>query len=463
MNTHLFVAIVLISLVLNVVIALFRSRGLGWRAYASDPKRYGWIVIAISMTGTVVGGGMFLAVAQIGYDAGIAGYVLGVVYVAGFGMTAMFARPITERLWGARNGTLIDVVRDCYGTPVTVVFSLTNAVLYLALLAAQFVATFQFVSFLSLHGLPSWVALTLIGLAVGSALFYPIVGGLRKDVQTDILQVLLIALGSAFILEAIWSSEAAGATLSRLPSSHLTGMGYGSFFVVGVVLFLTPSFLVRMDVWQRFGIARNTRSAALGMAVAGVIACVFYFLFTTVGMQAYLEGVPSGKFVALEFLSIHLTSPVSLALVAAAFFAAVMSSADTFINGTALFLTSLLWRRRWENTSPGDESALLRRSRFMSLFVGVAGVALARVVPDLVDLLSGAFSLLLAFLPVVLGILFPQLRNSRAAFASSVTSLGVFLVAFFFWDPKQAFVPAVLISGVVFFLILKLVPANSAP
>ena len=90
-------------------------------------------------------------------------------------------------------------------------------------------------------------------------------------------------------------------------------------------------------------------------------------------------------------------------------------------------------------------------------------VILAIAVGDIVDLFVGVFSLLLIYLPMTLGIFVEQWRNEKAAFWSSSVGFLVFWPAFFLWNPKEAFVPAVVVSIAIFVLILAIERNKAVP
>jgi Na+/proline symporter len=137
-----------------------------------------------------------------------------------------------------------------------------------------------------------------------------------------------------------------------------------------------------------------------------------------------------------------------------AFFAAVLSSADTFVNNASLFVTRIavprLWSRKQEQSA---DRALLNWSRgFAFVLIGVA-LLVGVVIPNIVDLLVGAFSLLLIYLPTILGLFLPRWRSNRAAFWSPASGAVLFAALFFAWNPKIAFAPAVILSIVTYGLI----------
>jgi len=324
--------------------------------------------------------------------------------------------------------------------------------MYLFLLAGQFVALFKFAAFVSDRNGETVLPWCLVGMAALSLFLYPVIGGVRKDIRTDVIQMLLVLVASVAVMVQIARVGLGDAVFSKLTPEHLTGTGYGVVFIVGAILFLTPAFLVRMDVWQRIRTARTTADAKWGFLVAAVASCFFYFLFTTVGMWAFASGAQGGINASLDLIYGQFGNPWILGLIIGAFFAAVLSSADTFINNTSIFAARLAFEADWrkKREDGGAASKLLFWSRVFALALTAVGIVLAVVSPNFVDLLVGAFSILLLFLPTVCGLFVKEWRDTAAAFWSTNVGLVLFLCCFFAWNPKLAFAPAVLVSGILF-------------
>lgn len=463
MNHYILFILVTCAILLKLFWALYRRKDITLSTYRADPDKYNWFNVALSLAGTIVGGGMFLAVGQIGYEAGIAGFFLGLIYFAGLLILAFHTKQIRNMLVQGNHETLIELLRATYNEGVVVIFSVVNLLMYLFLLAAQFVAMLQFSKFYQETTGIIWLPWTIFALAIISVFSYPIIGGLRKDIQTDIIQMILVFLGIFVLFYGIFSQGVELSIWNELKAKHITGTGYGVTFIIGAIIFLTPSFLVRMDIWQRIKASRSDTSAFFGFLVAALLSCFFYVFFTFIGMWAFSSKLTNAKYATLDLVFSQFQDTGSLTFIISAFYAAVFSSADTFINNTSQFLTRIIYPSLW--TSNADEQSrklLLSMLKRWGIGIILASLMLAFFVPDFVDLLVGAFSLLLVFLPTILGLFVKRWQNSVAAFWSSLVALIVFLILFFSWDPKNAFVPAVLISFFIFAVVQRTSKTNGA-
>lgn len=459
MNTWAFFIVVVATLIVVNVVA-FARRGTErnrFRVYFADPDRHGSFAILASIVGTIVGGGMFLAVGQMGFEAGVVGFVIGAAYLVGFVLLGLFAVTFRRILDEAHADTLVDLIEHKYSKRVAVQFSVVSALMYFFLLGGQFVALYDFARYAESLSAYTWVPWVLVAFGAISLFVYPIIGGLRKDISTDFFQVVLILAAAVAITWYLIADPVFRTMWGSLPTSHLSGTGgsgsgYGPLFLVGVLVFVPGLFLVRNDLWQRIRAAKEPANLRRVFVVAGVASCLFYALFTLVGMWAFAAGGAGAKTATLDMMVRAVQSPITLGLIIGAFFAAVMSSADTFINNASGFFARVFCATTWARAAVDLDAdrKLVWWSRVFAIGTTLVGALIAWSSSDIVDLMVGAFSLLLIYLPVVLGCFVKSWQSERAAFFGPLTGVTLFIVLFFAWSPKLAFAPAVMVSIALF-------------
>lgn len=455
MNIAIFSAVVLATLILTNIIA-FLGRGKNtFLTYSFDPNSHITLRIALSMIGSIVGGGMFFGVGQIGFEAGITGYMIGISSLVGLFIAGTLSPQFRKAMQEEGVNNLIDLIERKFSARVAVAFSLVNGIIVFFFLAAQFLALYRFATFVSFDMGYGWIPWMLVFVVFVTLLFYPIIGGLRKDITSDCVQVTLIACMAIYFVFLFCSEKTFYTMWATLPVKHLTGAGYGVVFLIGVAFLYPAIFLVRMDVWQRIGAASDDRAATSAMKVAGVGSLLFYILFTSLGMWAYSTGITDAQNATLNIIAKVSSNPLIFGLVIGSLFAAVLSTADTNINNASLFFTRLLFPEQWrvalakENTS---NHTLLLKSRLLGLFLTFLSAGLAWESQDLVELMVGAFSLLLIFFPTVLGLLYPPWKSEKGAFFGVVLGVLCFLISFFTWNRKMAFLPGIAISALVYYV-----------
>lgn len=454
MSSLVFFVMVALFLSVNLIVGFRRTRGMTFSDFRADRDRHGTMVLAVSITGTIVGGGMFLGVGQMGYEGGVVGYALGAASLVGLWVLGALVPLMRKRMEATGAETLVDLVEKCYSARVAAQFGLVNALMYTFLLAAQFVAAFQATVFVSAHTMYASVPWVLLALGVLVMFSYPVIGGLPKDISTDILQVLLIAVVAVTLTGSLLQAGVLVRMWTELPITHLTGSGdvgkgYGPLFLLGVALFMPALFLVRMDMWQRVRAARTSTGALTAFVLAGVASFFFYGVFTTLGIWRRLDGVvfplADGRYATLDLLARQFPDPLLQAVMFAGLYAAILSSADTFTNNTAVFCEYLVSSRG--ASSPAKR---LRNARASALLMTLVALGLGVLEGDIVELLAGAFTLLLVYLMPVLGLLVPSLQSRMGAEVAPWTGVLLFSVLFVTWSAKLAFAPAVVVAVVVY-------------
>ncbi|MCJ7422921.1 hypothetical protein MUP01_01455 [Candidatus Bathyarchaeota archaeon] len=450
MHDWAFAGIVLITLIVTNLVAFIRRGKVSFDIYASDPGYHASWAIGFSMVGTIVGGGMFLAVGQMGYEAGLTGCAIGLATLMGLVLVAVFAPRFRAIMQENNCSTLIQLLEKRFSRRVAISYCLIGGAMYFFLLAGQFVALYVFAQYAEQLVAYKWLPWALTGLAGVSMLFYPVIGGLRKDISTDIFQVVLIVAGVAVLGYAV-VGYADKAAVVLLPAKLYSGTAYGVPFLIAVFIFGPGLFLVRMDVWQRIIAAKSSGGVSIAMVSAGLVSLCFYAFFTAIGMVGQATNVVSAKEATLAVIRGAIADPYVLGLIVGAFFACVLSSADTFINNVSVMLVRPLrgkaWRTQGERTS---QTQLLVWSRAIAVLSVFGAGLIAFSASDFVDLIAGAFTLLLIFLPTMLGIMVEQWRSERAAFWSAWIGVAVFVPSFFAWNPKGAFVVSVIAAFLAF-------------
>jgi len=148
MNSYIFFGIVVLTLLINFGWAFLKRKGITFSTYATDPNKHNSLIIALSLVGTIVEGGMFIAVGQIGYEAGIVGYVLGFIYLIGLGIVATLTKAIRDMMDKGNHDSLLDLLGSLYDDKVILQFCFVNWIMYIFLLSGQFISLFLFAQYI---------------------------------------------------------------------------------------------------------------------------------------------------------------------------------------------------------------------------------------------------------------------------------------------------------------------------
>ena len=461
--------VVIGALVACLVGALYVARGIRLTEYTSHRSRGSFFHILFTLLGTLVGGWMFFGLSAIGYEAGILGYFIGLGYAIGLVILALCSKRIKNAADKYHCDTIDDLVGAHYGRTAQTITSIINMVVFLAILAAQFVAMSGFLLvFTDIHSdLAFYIAAVVV-------IIYTAASGFKGVLFTDFWQFAILSI-SAICIFALLTVERDASAMSALDPKYFNGTGYGVGFMVGVVVLFPLSLLCRSDMWQRISCAKDYRIARNAFYVAAPLILIFYVLLTTIGIYARAALGPGQKgdiagFV--HFLSVVRSSTfptwatqMFLSLMALGVFAALLSTADSYINIVAVSVSKLFryaqWRNFEDDTSserPSEnELAILKATRVLAVVFGVLAVVLAKIIPDIVDLIVGGISVLFVLLPSVLVGLFAKTAHFRSVptVASLVAGLASFILFFFtLTNPKIAFIPATATAFVVYFVVV---------
>lgn len=440
-----------VYLVLNLTIGFWRWRSASASDYIAGGRSFRAASLTLSFAGTAIGGGMVFAVAQAGFEAGIAVLALPLSYVLGYGLVH-FAVPRIRSLVDSSNGLSLYDIIDARLAPgktgkplLHVLIALVNFGMFFFMLAGQFSILATFFEFVL--NVSSPVAWTLsLGVIGGSTLVYAIIGGLRKDIATDAIQV--VAIGVAMVVLLCFAATVGDFGLNNLPSSHWNMTGYGVVFPLAVLLFFSPAFLARFDYWQRIIAAKNDRSARSGVWWSLVPVWIAYVVFCGLGMYAKAlspsADSPDAAMIAFQ----NLLPRWAYILVLIGVYGAVMSTADTLLNVASVSLYSLVTRRG--HIARADRN-VLGGIRWMSLLVGLAAGGLVLIAPDAVELIIGGFSSLVILSPALSVLIFSKRPNATAMAWSVGLGYGVFVASF-------ALMPEVRKSAFVIGFIVAILP-----
>ncbi|MBW7998307.1 MAG: hypothetical protein FVQ81_17400 [Candidatus Glassbacteria bacterium] len=466
-------AVVVVALIACLIGAWWISRGIRLVEYASNRSQSAFSQILFTILGSLVGGWMFFGLSAVGYEAGVVGYAIGIGYGIGLIILAL-AIPRIKRAMSAENcDTMDDLIGVRYGRAAQTCVTGINLLFFLAILAAQFIAMTAFLKiFVQIETEWSFYV------AVAVVLIYTALAGFKGVLLTDMWQFYVLSV-SAVVIFALLTANADGAAVFALDKSYFNGTGYGIGFLVGVLILFPPSLLARSDLWQRIASAKDAVAAQRAFFISAPTLLVFYVLLTTIGIYgraALGEGANPETAGFVHFLnivrgpsdqSLSLGASVFLSILALGVFAALLSTADTFLNIVSVAVSKLVrgddWKR-FEHDTPDkfvgerteDELRLLNVTRVIALVLGLLAVIVAKAIPDIVNLMVGAASAVMVFLPAVLMTVFRGTRKVAPAVASIVCGFIVLLIVLNL-APKVAFLPATLVAVVVYFTIAPFV------
>jgi SSS family solute:Na+ symporter len=293
----------------------------------------------------------------------------------------------------------------------------------------------------------------VLGTILGSlvVIIYTTVGGLRADIRTDIFQffVMLVLL---FVFLPLVIMHAGGIrAITHLPSSFLLGSAFAPPYVyILMFFFIGTGAITSADLWQRVYASDSGKNARWAMNVAGVLVTIFFIMAILFGLYGKVL-LPMADANNIFPAMMELTLPHGLfGLVLAGFFAAILSTVDTVLLLTSMTIVHDLYQKTLLRNLAAEE--VLRVSRWVTLFLGLIGLAVALIVFNIVHLAIEAVSFYIVLFPAIVFGFYSKRRSNEAAFWSIVIG-SIVMTVFLFIDPVQAFIPGLLTSLVVFLVV----------
>ena len=410
---------------------------------------------------TFVGGGTSIGLMAMGYESGFAAIGIGIAYVIGFFIIARFAGNI-RRIGAEKNiYSFPEFLNRHYTTESEKAFSRwfsvtvsgVNIFIFFFLLSAQFVGMASLLKFAFDIG---YLEAAIISCLVVIA--YTALAGLSGVIITDTIQFIVIIIMIIFIfIPGIISDTGNLIRLNELPDSFVDGTYYGLLFLIGLPLFLAPSVIVRMDIWQRLLAARNEKVARKVSIISGLGMLPFYIIFPLVGMALRIahSDVVEPRDVAYHFLDNHSTAFI-LGFAVVGLLSALMSSGDSFLNLIAI--SAIRDFVGWKKKKDTKTKKIHGRIRIAAYIFGLIALFMALVFPRIVDLMVVGLATIVIFVPVTFMALMKKetFRYRKIALGSIIAGFVTNLVFFILgiimpdhFEPKTSFVPAFLAALIV--------------
>lgn len=432
--------------------------------YLVNNRNTNTLMLVFTTLATFIGGGTSIGLMAIGYESGFAAVGIGIAYVIGFMIMIRFAGTI--RSYGKTYNiySFPQYLNKRYFTDTSKKFSHTfaatvsgiNIFIFFFLLAAQFVGMASLLKFTFNIGYQTAAIISCIIVIIYTAL-----AGLSGVIMTDAVQFIAIILMIILIfIPGTITDTINFQRISELPTSFLNGSFYGWMFLIALPLFLSPSVMVRMDIWQRLLAAKNEKTAKRMSLYSGLGMLPFYIIFPLVGMAIYLTNGNNidPKDVTYIFMNRH-TTPFLLGFGIVGLLSALMSSGDSYLNLISISYVNDLLKH---GETKAKEKYL--RIRFYTFIFGTIALLIALVFPKIVDLMVVGIGTIVIFVPIT----FFALTNkhveaySKIALWSVISGFSVNIIFFIggiifagVLEPKSSFIPAFITALLVLMIGVK--------
>ncbi len=462
-------------LILNTVLGLYISKKKDRESSMNFEKKYfigsrgmGGFVLAMTTVATYTSVSSFVSgpgAAGLTYgfsQAWISGVQIGASFLILGVLGKKFA--IVSRKTGAV--TVAGYLKARYKSDALVIITtLLMLIFFVAQMIAQFMGGATLIE--TVTGLPYEAALAIFALVV---IVYTAFGGFTAVVITDTIQGVVMLIGTFlfifYVLSHIESFEVMSMTLdTTLPGwDNLTGTGYTpgallSFWVlVGVGVLGLPQTAVRGMGFK------DTKSLHNAMLIGTIVIGVLMIGMHTAGVWA---GSLAGgqEFTSTDYFMPTIVQQIMPPGMAALFLAAPMAAVMSTVSSLLILASASIVKDLWKQYVVKDDpirtekfNRYLSKSSFLVTFlIGIFVFVLTLTPPDIIfwiNLFAMGGLESCFFWPIVGGIFYKK-GNSKAAIASSLTGVAVYIISYQFKITVlgiNAVVWGILFGGMAYFL-----------
>lgn len=419
---------VYVVLVFMVGVYFYRKNKTSDDYYVAGRSVNSWH-IGLSVVATDVGGGFSIGLGGLGFTMGLSGSWLLFTGLVGAWLAAVMLIPRVYAIPGmAKFTTLPEIFKHYYGKQVAILAGVVTTVGYLSFTSSQIIAGAKLAS-----GTFIDISFTQAVLLMGTvAIGYTILGGLKAVIYTDTVQwIILMAgllfAGVPFAFTAIGGWDAIYQTVS---TDYLTLTNVSWKQLINWAVTIIPIWFVGMTLYQRIFACRGEKEAKKAWFIAGLFEWpLMAFLGVMLGLLARVA-FEAGVFTEVGFapgdnMDPEVGLPVLLrtvlphglmGLVLAAYFSAVMSTADSCLMASSgSFLTDILG---FENKENLDRKTLIYSQR-STLALGSIALVIALALENVLEAMLFSYAFMVSGLLVpILGAFYWKQTNATAAIVS---------------------------------------------
>lgn len=434
--------------------------------------------VGLSIVATDVGGGFSIGLGGVGFLMGLAGSWLLFTGLIGAWLTAVLIIPRIKAIDEKHSMfTYPDFLRFRYNNNVALLAAVISGIGYLGFTGAQILAGAKLASATMITKAPFGMdplrfALYVIAFVTIS---YTVIGGLKAVIYTDTIQWAILLSGLIFVTIPATLIEIGGLSSLRetLPPEYFS---LGNITVVTFtnwMVTIIPIWLIGMTLYQRMYACKNAKEARRAWYIAGIFEYpIMAFTGVFLGMCAHVvfPNLPLSKAeMAMPMLIKDVLPPAVTGIVIAAYFSAIMSTADSCLMASSgNFVNDVLERY----VCPGiSTKASFRLSMIVTLIIGVLAIVIASHFLEVLDAILYAYSFMVAglFVPT-LGAYFWKRSSSAGAIGGMLSggSLALALLIYYSGLPKEVVEKkldpsfyGILLSAVVFIGLSLLMPDKS--
>lgn len=385
--------------------------------------------VGLSVVATDVGGGFSIGLGGVGFAMGLSGSWLLFTGLIGAWLSAVLLIPKVYQWQRERNAhfmTMAQVFGFLYDRKVAFAAAIICIIGYTGFTSSQFLAGAKLVS-TSFPGMGVQSMLLIMG---AIAVVYTMLGGMKAVIYTDVIQWIILLFGLMCVAIPLSWTALGGyeGIVPYLSEDMLSLTGNLTWqMVVNWSVTIIPIWFVGMTLYQRIFACKDEKSAKRAWYFAGILEWPFMaFTGVILGMLANVAiqqgvvpvagGVLEDPEMGLPLLIQHILPIGFTGVVIAAYFSAVLSTADSCLMAASGSVVGDLIPDKQKNGK-----TIVRYSQISTFMLGALAILLATTMENVLSLMLYAYAFMVSGLLVpVVGAMFLRTRYAGAALTSMI-------------------------------------------
>ncbi len=392
--------------------------------------------VGLSVVATDVGGGFSIGLGGLGYVIGLSASWLLFTGLLGAWLAAVFIIP-KLKLLDKKHGMLTypDFLRHKYGGKVALVAAIISGIGYMGFTGGQVLAGAKLASGTLFENIPWDIDPFMFSILLISTviLLYTVLGGLKAVIYTDTVQWLILIFGLVFLAIPLSLYKIGGFAplYELLPDKFMTLTNVSFTQIINWMVTIIPIWLIAMTLYQRMYATKDVKDAKKAWYIAGVFEYpIMAFMGAFLGMISRIYFPDVDPEMGLPML-IKTALPIGITgLIVAAYFSAIMSTADScLIASSGNIVNDVIERYFLKNPS---HKLMMRISQIATLLIGALTIYIAISFESVLDVILQAYAFMVAglFIPT-LAAYFIKKSYPAAALVSMITGGSTALIIIF--------------------------------
>jgi solute:Na+ symporter, SSS family len=387
--------------------------------------------IGLSVVATDVGGGFSIGLGGLGFAIGLSGSWMLFTGLLGAWISVVFLIPKMYPIAKKHSFlTFPQTLAYHYNSRVALVAGVISLIGYIGFTSSQILAGAKLAS-ATFHGISITNAALLMGVI---AVVYTVIGGIKAVIYTDTIQWLILLCGLIFIGIPIGYYKIGGleAIQTHVGPEFLsfTNISFVQFF--NWIITIVPIWFVGMTLYQRIYACKDVETAKRAWRIAGLFEWpVMAFMGIALGLFArvafeqgmftelgYAPGSDIDEELGLPLLLSNILPVGLMGLMMAAYFSAIMSTADScLMAASGNLFTDILGFFKLDN-----QNKSIRQAQLITMAIGLVAIGLATVMTSVLDLMLYSYAFMVSGLlvPVVGSLIFKK-PSPLAAMLAMIT------------------------------------------